>query len=76
MEWFVLSVLFDWLGVLYLSLGKIDWHCCCRASLEKVEEESRTLVANYEEQLSIMSDMLADMNGRLAAQGDTIHQLR
>jgi hypothetical protein len=41
-----------------------------------VEEESRTLVANYEEQLSVMSDLLADMNGRLATQGDTIHQLR
>jgi hypothetical protein len=41
-----------------------------------VEEESRTLVANYEEQLSVMSDLLADMNGRLAAQGDTIQQLR
>jgi hypothetical protein len=44
--------------------------------VEKVEEESRTLVLNYEEQLSVMSDLLADMNGRLAAQGDTIHQLR
>lgn len=47
-----------------------------KARQEKVEEESRTLVANYEEQLSVMSDLLADMNGRLAAQGDTIHQLR
>jgi hypothetical protein len=44
--------------------------------VEKVEEEIRTLVLNYEEQLSVMSDLLADMNGRLAAQGDTIHQLR
>ena len=39
-------------------------------------EESRTRVGNYEEQLSVMSDLLADMNSRLAAQADTIHQLR
>lgn len=47
-----------------------------RSGLERVEEESRTRVANYEEQLSVMSDLLADMNSRLATQADTIHQLR
>jgi Predicted coiled-coil domain-containing protein len=47
-----------------------------RTGLERLEEESRTRVENYEEQLRVMSDLLADMNSRLAAQADTIHQLR
>jgi hypothetical protein len=47
-----------------------------RTGLEKLEEESRTRVENYEEQLRVMSDLLADMNNRLAAQADTIQQLR
>merc|ERR1711915_664827 len=47
-----------------------------RDMLVKGEEEIKTMQLNYEEQLSVMSDHLAEMNNKLAAQEDTIVQLR
>jgi len=47
-----------------------------RDLLTRGEEETRTMQLNYEEQLSVMSDHLAEMNSKLAAQEDTIIELR
>jgi len=47
-----------------------------RDMLDRGEEEIRTMQLNYEEQLSVMSDHLAEMNSKLATQEDTIISLR
>lgn len=47
-----------------------------RDFLVRGEEETRTMQLNYEEQLSVMSDHLAEMNNKLASQEDTIIELR
>jgi len=44
--------------------------------LVKGEEEIKTMQVNYEEQLSVMSEHLAEMNTKLASQEDVIIHLR
>jgi len=44
--------------------------------LQRKEEEWQTMQSNYEEQLSVISDHLAEMNTRLASQEDEIQLLR
>jgi len=45
-------------------------------SLEKLQEELHTTTTNYESQLSMMSEHLANMNEKLTVQKDEIDQLK
>ena len=44
-------------------------------SINDLKEEARTTSVNYEEQLSMMSEHLANMNDKLTRQTDEIERL-
>jgi len=44
-------------------------------SINDLKEEARTTSVNYEEQLSMMSEHLANMNDKLTTQTDEIERL-
>ena len=44
-------------------------------SINDLKEEARTTSVNYEEQLSMMSEHLANMNDKLTMQTDEIERL-
>jgi protein phosphatase 1 regulatory subunit 21 len=45
-------------------------------ALDKLQEELTTTTTNYESQLSMMSEHLANMNEKLTVQKDEIDQLK